>query len=125
MRLRILLIFAFFVTGCSQNYFFKDEVPQDETGIELRRQNVDGALQKIKPGEFLSLRLYSDEVFEGTLYSYQDGIVSIRIEESFRDFETKDIAGVKIGGRASDIKIVAGILIFITMVFIVYKFSTK
>ncbi len=114
-----------FFSSCSTSHFYKDDLPQDDAERARRREIIEHELNLIKSGEALIIRLYNGDIYEGTLFTFQDGILSLRLGETFRDFEISDIAGVKRPLSTGRIKMWIGGLIFVTIIFIIYKFSRE
>lgn len=126
-RLLWVMLFGWMMfVGCSHNYYMRSDEPKDETEKEKRRKEIESAfMYKIKPGYVIQIRTTNGDMHRGVFYSYMDGIVSMRIYDSFRDFELSDITGMKYDVQGGEMKTIVLGLILVIMAYIIYEFSQE
>jgi hypothetical protein len=110
------------LNGCASNYYMRETKELNESEKQQRMQELELVVKKMKPGTPVRILLYNGEVNEGAYYSYLDGFVSLRIDDTFRDTELSDIRGMEV--RSSErMKTIMEILIIAVMVGIIVEFA--
>jgi hypothetical protein len=110
------------LSGCASNYYMRETKELNESEKQQRMQELELVVKKMKPGTPVRILLYNGEVNEGAYYSYLDGFVSLRIDDTFRDTELSDIRGIEVRSSES-MKTIMEILIIVVMVGIIVEFA--
>ncbi len=114
------LLFAT-LTGCASNYYTGETRELTEIEKQHRRTELEQVIKKLKVGTPIRLILYNGEETEGSYYSYLDGFVTLRIDDSFRDTDIADVRAVSAKPRER-IKTIMEILMIATMAGIIAEF---
>ena len=110
------------LSGCASSYYMRETKDLNESEKQQRLQELELVVKKMKPGTSVRILLYNGEVNEGAYYSYLDGFVSLRIDDTFRDTELSDIRGMEVRARERT-KTIMEVLIIVVMVGIIVEFA--
>lgn len=119
----ISVFFLFILmAGCTSNYYLSDKKELNESDKEHRHKELEQAIAKIKTDDVVTIMFYNGDTSEGAFYSYVDGILSLRTEDSFRDYELTDIRGIAFKPK-DRVKKIMMVLMFVAIAGIAAQFA--
>ena len=119
--LRLLWISILFA-GCTRHYYINETQEPDESAKRARVQEFERILKSAKVDDPLAITLYNGTLIEGNFYSYAQGILSIRVDDTFRDTELSDVRGMSFKSESRQIKSIVYVLAGLGTCLIVYTF---
>jgi hypothetical protein len=117
-----VLWFSVLLAGCTRHYYVNETSEPDETTRHARFLHFETILKSAKADDPLTVTLYNGTLITGHFFSYNEGILSIRVGETFRDLELTDVRSMSFKSESKEVKWTIYTLAGLCMGFIVYTF---
>lgn len=111
--------------GCTRRYYVNEPVEPDTLTKQARVEEFGRILKSAKAGDPIAVVLYNGAGMAGTFFSYTEGLLTIRVGDTFRDMELTEVRSLSFKSEGKQFKTTLYVLIGVTMAFIIFQFSKK
>ncbi len=111
--------------GCTRGYYTNEPAEPDTFTRQARVEEFGQILKSAKAGDPIAVVLYDGTRMAGSFFSCTEGLLTIRVGDTFRDMELAEVRSLSFRSASKQLKTALYVLIGITMAFIVFEFSKK
>lgn len=117
-----LILMMFFAAGCARTIqMHEDRRDEGEAGVRA----LEERFAKSDDEDWYEIVLIDGTTIEGTFFSVGEGVVTLRIGDSFREAELADIARLRYRTTVQTMRFWVYPLAGLAVAFIVYSFSQE
>ena len=114
MARTLIVVILAFISGCTTSHL----VYQDKA------QTI-GVLEKLNPGDPITLTLADGTAVQGNFFSYKDGLITLKIGDFFRETEIDQIHEIEFKSEKKYMKALVLTLMSLTGGYIIYTFISN